>query len=381
MQSHASRHVVSEFLKDLHPDQSPPFPKGIIQDEIAVAYGRRGITKLIAVLALPAHELPDTERAHALRVFNGLLSTQEQKTDAINAGAAAPLTQLVNSSQDAEVMRLSCEALGSLAQILPGRVSIVNVEGLKALTEALTKSPEAAAGALRQYSNSNDGVGLLSKELPMVVPALVTLINSPKEDGISIRACENAAATLAGIASTDKGIVSCLEFKVAKSIVDLIQRGQDGDYRFEATLLECWEQCALCLEQICHHPYGKTAVREADGVKALGTLLTSAAFHPSTVKRTTSALMAISIEKESKVLVVVFGGTALIKLLKSDDPELAANARAVLQSSAEHLDARKLLSTLLPPAEQEKLVYQGPLPSAPPDFRYKVVLPYGTGTA
>ena len=27
MQSHASRHVASEFLKDRHPDLSPPFPK------------------------------------------------------------------------------------------------------------------------------------------------------------------------------------------------------------------------------------------------------------------------------------------------------------------------------------------------------------------
>jgi len=27
MQSHASRHVVSEFLKDLHPDLSLPFEK------------------------------------------------------------------------------------------------------------------------------------------------------------------------------------------------------------------------------------------------------------------------------------------------------------------------------------------------------------------
>lgn len=136
MQSHASRHVVSEFLKDLHPDLSEPFPKvylstpfcskkpyhnigwypsqGVITDEIALAYGRRGITKasgpaslhaqamhvlqfisrmasttlvhhhlpclilqLVAVLALPDDVLEsEDERAHALRIFNALLSTQ-----------------------------------------------------------------------------------------------------------------------------------------------------------------------------------------------------------------------------------------------------------------------------------------------------------------
>lgn len=30
MQSHASRHVASEFLKDLHPDLSQPFPKVVL---------------------------------------------------------------------------------------------------------------------------------------------------------------------------------------------------------------------------------------------------------------------------------------------------------------------------------------------------------------
>ena len=80
MQSHASRHVASEFLKDRHPDLSPPFPKvrldcntvlhgsapkimsspyheywhashqplwqDVIKDEIAIAFGRRGVQKV-----------------------------------------------------------------------------------------------------------------------------------------------------------------------------------------------------------------------------------------------------------------------------------------------------------------------------------------------
>ncbi len=74
----------------------------VIKDEVAVAYGRRSITKvctascsdiqhpcwfphhwcsqLIAVLALEEEELPDNLREHALRIFNALLTTQEQKT-------------------------------------------------------------------------------------------------------------------------------------------------------------------------------------------------------------------------------------------------------------------------------------------------------------
>lgn len=35
--------------------------------------------KLIDVLSLPADQLPDDDRAHALRVLLGLMTTQEQK--------------------------------------------------------------------------------------------------------------------------------------------------------------------------------------------------------------------------------------------------------------------------------------------------------------
>lgn len=105
--------------------------------------------QLIAVLDLPFEELPDDLRAHALRVFNGLLSTQEHKTDAINSNAARPLCHLVSQCSDWEVRRLSCEALASLAQVLSGRESIVAASGFVALTGALETTPEAAAGALR----------------------------------------------------------------------------------------------------------------------------------------------------------------------------------------------------------------------------------------
>ena len=75
-------------------------------------------TQLIAVLALSADELPkDEDRAHALRVFLGLLTTQEHKLDAVAEGACAPVTALVATTKDAEVLRLACEVLGSLSQV------------------------------------------------------------------------------------------------------------------------------------------------------------------------------------------------------------------------------------------------------------------------
>ena len=105
--------------------------------------------QLIDVLALPKASLSDEKRAHALRVLNGLLTTQEHKLDAVGENAAGPIVELVRSSEDAEVLQLSCEALASLSQVQQGRSSISECHGIPALTDALVGSPEAAAGAFR----------------------------------------------------------------------------------------------------------------------------------------------------------------------------------------------------------------------------------------
>ncbi|GAX81056.1 hypothetical protein CEUSTIGMA_g8491.t1 [Chlamydomonas eustigma] len=375
MQSHASRRVCSEFLKDLHPDLSPPFPKGVIKDEIAVAYGRRGIIKLIEVLALEDMDLRDEDRAHALRVLIGLLTTQEMKNDAVAQGACVPLTALIRRTRDPEVLKLSCDALGSLSQVQLGREAIIASDGVPALTEALQTSPEAAAGAFRLFTMSTQGVSLLGPSLDPVVQALVILMDRPKDDGVSLTACENAVTALASLSTADLGIIACLTYGVPKCVVRLIDRGLTGDHRSEKDLMLCMEQCALCLEQVSHHPYGKTAVREADGVRALGSLLGLARFNLAVQKKTTAALMAVSVEKEAKQQVVLFAGQHLVRLLKSDNAVLVANARAALISASESLEARKLLSHSLDETQQVQMLYKGPVPPTPPDFRYLVSLP------
>jgi hypothetical protein len=65
------------------------------------------LSQLIDVLALPPGELPDAERAHALRVVQGLLTTQEHKTDATATGLAPALTRLVRETGDDEVCSIN----------------------------------------------------------------------------------------------------------------------------------------------------------------------------------------------------------------------------------------------------------------------------------
>lgn len=49
MQSHASRHVASEFLKDLHPDLSQPFPKVVLHGA-TIGQARGMVPKLQGLL-------------------------------------------------------------------------------------------------------------------------------------------------------------------------------------------------------------------------------------------------------------------------------------------------------------------------------------------
>ncbi|GFH16357.1 uncharacterized protein HaLaN_12759 [Haematococcus lacustris] len=346
------RHDAALGKKHLHPELSPPFPKNVIADEVAEAFGRRSITKL------PAEELPHEVRAHALRVFNGLLTTQEHKNDAINRGACIPLTQLIESSPSFEARKLSCEALASLAQVLPGRQAIAAARGMYALTAALQSTPEAAAGAFRV--------------LDTVVPALVTLITLPSQDDITLAACTNTASTLAGICTTDAGIESCLQHSVPAAVVALATRC------LTEHTMEGLEACADCLEQLAHHPAGKTALRETRAIEMLATMLSHCMAHRGAMLKATSALLGVSVEKESKVPVMLFAGVQLVRLVKdSPDEYLVANARAAVVSASEHLEARSMTQALLSDREQMDLIFKGPLPPAPPDFRYRVVLPYG----
>ncbi|PNW86246.1 hypothetical protein CHLRE_02g078600v5 [Chlamydomonas reinhardtii] len=377
MQSHSSRHVVSEHLKDLHPDLSEPFPKHVIEDEVAEAHGRRAIPKLVAVLALP--ELPDDQRAHALRVLNGLLSTQEHKTNAVAEGAAPPLCQLASQCRDDEVRRLSCSALASLGQVMAGRNGIVAAGGLPVLTEALQTTPEQAAAALKSFAASNDGAAQLNLERAAIVPALVTLLSQPTDPAFTLTAFSNALSTLEGMTRTDDGVLAALDGGVPACLVALARRGLEGDLKFEGRLMELLQLVATCLEQICHHADGKAACRQAEAHKVLAELLTLQ--HREIIKHAAAALMGLAVEKESKVNVMLYAGVSLVRLMRGSDAELAANARDTVAAAAEHLEARRTAEMLLSMEERELLLWRGPPPETPPDYRYHVDLPKFTPQA
>jgi hypothetical protein len=76
---------------------------------------------------------------------------------------------------------------------------------------------------------------------------------------------------------------------------------------------------------------------------------------------------------------MLHAGVSLIALARGDDGPPAGPAAAALRLAVESLDARRKLEGLLTPAEAAALL--GPLPPAPPSFRYVVQVPQQEGAA
>eukprot|EP00740_Mantoniella_antarctica_P024112 CAMPEP_0198699408 /NCGR_PEP_ID=MMETSP1468-20131203/353533_1 /TAXON_ID=1461545 /ORGANISM="Mantoniella sp, Strain CCMP1436" /LENGTH=176 /DNA_ID=CAMNT_0044456889 /DNA_START=281 /DNA_END=807 /DNA_ORIENTATION=- len=159
-ENHATRCYDGQSLKERHPDLSQPFPKHVIAEEIAVAFGRRHVYKLVDVLSLPKADLSGEERARGLRYLLGLLSNQESKAEAVGCNTAAPVVALLRDD-NAEVRKLSCQTLAALVLLAAGRASVVAAGAVAAVTALLGdvdgSARDAAAGFLVALSTATDG--------------------------------------------------------------------------------------------------------------------------------------------------------------------------------------------------------------------------------
>uniref|UniRef100_A0A061SGA4 Radial spoke protein 8 n=1 Tax=Tetraselmis sp. GSL018 TaxID=582737 RepID=A0A061SGA4_9CHLO len=360
MQSHSSRHYVSEFLKDRHPNLDPPDAhKGVIPTEVAVAYGRRGAAKLVQVLALRGgEEIPHEEHAHCLRVLLRELPTQELKAQAVWEGAPASLVAL-GRSPSAEVRQLSCRALSSLCQLRSGRAATIAAGGIEMMTETLWDTPVEVTAALSSLTADLASCAAAMGSGAGVVRNLVRLI---EDEAVAVEAKENAVATLEHIVGSDAGIMDALRSHVPRAVVRLVAAalGDEALRGPRGTALRV--ACASCLARLCHHTYGKVQVQEAGGIGALARLCLQGEWEVR--KRTTAALMGITIEKDAKVPVADLCGRALVSMLRKDEVETAENARSALLNACEHPKARAIVQALLTTEELD--YFLGSLRQLPP---------------
>ncbi|GMH42144.1 hypothetical protein BSKO_10063 [Bryopsis sp. KO-2023] len=351
MQSHACRHVVSEFLKDLHPDYSPPTIKGVIPDEIAVAHGRRVIPKLVDALKLP--ELPDEGRAHCLRIFNALMPNQEMKAEAIALDVAPSLMKHM-TSDTLEVVTLCCQAVETICKVLPGRLAVVKAGGIQTLTSTLTKAPTYTTAAFEQLCRFKDGQQAVLQSTSQVIPALVALIN---DEATALEASRDGASTLSNLTSTDSGIMLALEAKVPQCMVALVKRVAEGSSQQEEIGAVIMDICAECFQRMSRHELGKVSIRENHGIDALASVLSKCV---STVKKATSALMGISIDIEGKKAVMDVCFEPLMELIKHEEQDIVDNVRATILNCCENPEASMKVRAVMSPAERE--FFLGPLP-------------------
>lgn len=335
--THAARYGASEFLKDRHPDLNPPFPVDVIPEEISIAYGRRHVPKLVDVIGLADDRLPDPERARALRYLLSLLTNQETKSEAVSYGAAPYLVHLLSNS-DPYVRQLTSQTLMSLADLMSGRAAVVEADGIPALTHALkdpsTEAREAASQCLEVVSSGPSGEAALLASPARVLFEIVAML----EDAISSsRAVLAGVGTLCNCTTSDQGIFVALDAQVPPTILKLA-KAKDSDADLKTA-------CARCLRNLCHHPYGKVQVHEADGIPVLTEMLTSPI--ESIQQQAAAAFMGLTLEEDAKLPTIHSAAKQLVAILHHENPDVAENVLATIQNACEHPEARRLVELLL----------------------------------
>lgn len=339
-QNHATRMFDGELLRERHPDLSDPFPKGIIPDEIAVAYGRRHVHKLVNVLSLPKTDLPPAERARALRYLLSLMTNQESKAEAVTRNTAAPLAALL-THDDPETKRLACDALASLAHLRDGRASATRADAVAATTKLLADDDAgvqiAAAGFLASMAKHSDGAAaVLRAGEGEVVAALATSANDPSTDP---RAKTLGCETLALCTLTDEGVLVALRGGTAKALM----RALEGEAA--RTHPDLRAAVARCLKNVCQHETGKIQALEQGVVASLAPLLRS---RDADVRlQATGALMGVTLENDAKLSVTRAARNDLVALLRDPNAAVAENALSALQNCCESPAARALVLQVL----------------------------------
>ncbi|KAK9815479.1 hypothetical protein WJX72_004416 [[Myrmecia] bisecta] len=307
--SHASRHKCPESLKFRHPNPDTQFPKGVIPTEIAVAYGRRAVPKLVAVLRVP--DLPAQQLAECLTLLNSLLTSQEGKVDAVNERAAVPLVRYLQSP-DASVRQLSCQALASLALVLSGRASIMEAGGVEALSAALSTTASAAAACLEVMSANYDGAVALLQSEAGVIAALVQLIKDRDKAKDGLEAAHHAIACLTHLTALPASVDGALQAAVPRATVQLAQKAMHPSALAAYPATEDIRlRCARCLQHLCQSADGKVAVLEAAGLDALALLCSERFGSEDIIRCASAALASVTVQPAAKVPAVRLAGAQL----------------------------------------------------------------------
>lgn len=157
MQNHASRHTVSEHLKDRYPCYTRSCDDKLEHSSTCVhgarvAYARQGILQILAELR--NHENSAIEGMAALSL---VLATQEMKAEAIRYEAPRVLISYIQPCMDATVVKAACCNLTQLIRLFDGCHATVVNGGIEALVSVLGMAPKEVACCIMELSRTPEG--------------------------------------------------------------------------------------------------------------------------------------------------------------------------------------------------------------------------------
>ncbi|GAQ90347.1 hypothetical protein KFL_006300050 [Klebsormidium nitens] len=340
----------SQFLKDRHPYIAPPFSKEVDPQEVAIAYGRRQVDKLVGVLKL-GDELPPEQCKQALQALFDCISSQESRALAIKSGVLPHLLSRT-TDQDRVIRRLACILVARFITIQSGREAFARDDGLPnilaGLQDPIREVNHASAECLHNLSNSPDGSVFLRTNSDTAVPAVVQHVQRCRADGSSAAGMVSIE-TLVNLTRVGSGVEAVLQANGADVLLHCIRTdGPDGAHL---------EASARAVSQICQHPLGKKKVLQLDGLPAITALLGDAMRGRGAVQQlATAALMGLTLDEAAKVAIVETAGKRLAELVSCADQAVSQNALYTLQSAAEHPTAKEILQVRLDPATRLRVL-------------------------
>lgn len=148
--------------------------------QVTVAFGRRGVTKLVDVLK--SEVTTPAEKTDALALLIGEVSTQERKSEAIRGSSVEAAVALLSSS-DVRVRTNAGVLLARLVLLQQGRAAVSACGGVHALTfncgDAEPGPRAAACAALASLAFFRDGCDIVVSTADAVDSLVRTLARHP----------------------------------------------------------------------------------------------------------------------------------------------------------------------------------------------------------
>lgn len=303
----------------------------MINPALHIAYGTRGVAKLVAALSDGTPNL-----AQSIATLNGLMCSQECKLAALaNDGAVVPVLTALLGSAEAEVRKQSALAIASVTLMYQGRIAAADANTAAALAGPLCSDSDpdvrgACAKALESMTSSRDGCSVVMGA-EGIVSALVKAL-----DDANTAVVASSIVALASLGRLDLGVDEALVAGAVPKLAKIV-----GPEQRDGTMLETGLQA---LWNIANTPDGKTAAIQAGLLDVLSQQLRHGM---AKVRRLAAGcVMAVSIDKEAKL-----GGLScvepLCELLFAPDAEPSAVRDAVgaLKNITEFPKARKMVDT------------------------------------